>query len=352
MLNEFTDGEFTLALTSMTSESQDWNGFLYEFKSFCHRHSYDSLVVVKCAVQPPHPQVVVYSDNTDILNQICCELEESSICSLSGVLEAGEFIQGCLQVYYVPADTFSSASMAAELEAALHSHLKAFVERRSSVLACHPGSRTSSTEGVAGSVEFSQGSSGITDMYGSDTERTCADDVSMAGEMTAGVGGGGELVSPDSGMATIRSSRSSKESSVFLSDDSPIGEMMTGAMWRNRLRKLSYPALLRGNGMHTDLTSQAFALQPCENILYQWTRDAGSAECQAPYGYNYHHTGQRTDSQGGPRGDPDGGVDRGRRRWDPSPGQLESGREPDSRQTLAMPALGHPGDDNGVLLTS
>ncbi len=43
-----------------------------------------------------------------------------------------------------------------------------------------------------------------------------------------GVGTGGELVSPDSGMTTIRSSRSSKESSVFLSDDSPVGEVIAG----------------------------------------------------------------------------------------------------------------------------
>lgn len=43
-----------------------------------------------------------------------------------------------------------------------------------------------------------------------------------------GVGAGGELVSPDSGMTTIRSSRSSKESSVFLSDDSPVGEVIAG----------------------------------------------------------------------------------------------------------------------------
>lgn len=40
-----------------------------------------------------------------------------------------------------------------------------------------------------------------------------------------GVGAVGELVSPDSGMTTIRSSRSSKESSVFLSDESPVGEV-------------------------------------------------------------------------------------------------------------------------------
>lgn len=49
-------------------------------------------------------------------------------------------------------------------------------------------------------------------------------------EDTGGVGVnvGGELVSPDSGMTTIRSSRSSKESSVFLSDDSPVGEVIAG----------------------------------------------------------------------------------------------------------------------------
>lgn len=50
-------------------------------------------------------------------------------------------------------------------------------------------------------------------------------------EDTGGVGVnvGGELVSPDSGMTTIRSSRSSKESSVFLSDDSPVGDILAGA---------------------------------------------------------------------------------------------------------------------------
>lgn len=49
-------------------------------------------------------------------------------------------------------------------------------------------------------------------------------------EDTGGVGVnvGGELVSPDSGMTTIRSSRSSKESSVFLSDDSPVGDVVAG----------------------------------------------------------------------------------------------------------------------------
>lgn len=87
-------------------------------------------------------------------------MEESSSWSLSGELEARK----CLQVYHIPSGTYL-------LEDEIQGLLKEFVDRRSSVLACHPSSRTSSTEGVAGSVEFSQGSSGINDMDGSDTDR-------------------------------------------------------------------------------------------------------------------------------------------------------------------------------------
>lgn len=67
--------------------------------------------------------------------------------------------------------------------------------------------------------------------------RQCDDSVfcSWCGRVTADVEDGGvgvstvaELVSPDSGMTTIRSSRSSKESSVFLSDDSPVGDVTKG----------------------------------------------------------------------------------------------------------------------------
>lgn len=56
---------------------------------------------------------------------------------------------------------------------------------------------------------------------------------------SAEVGAVVELVSPDSGMTTIRSSRSSKASSVFLSDDSPVadataGGAATGLLLRNQ----------------------------------------------------------------------------------------------------------------------
>lgn len=60
----------------------------------------------------------------------------------------------------------------------------------------------------------------------SSVHRALADGEDDSGAV--GVNAGAELVSPDSGMTTIRSSRSSKESSVFLSDESPIGEIIAG----------------------------------------------------------------------------------------------------------------------------
>ncbi|XP_063753199.1 protein prune homolog 2-like isoform X3 [Eleginops maclovinus] len=237
-LKEFSDGELTIAFTSVTTDKEDWHGYVDGLKSFSHRHGYDALVGLLSSndtVHHPRQQVAVYSNNTDLLNQICCELEESSSWCLSGELDA----RGGLQVYHIPINTCLTSGPPPLLVEEIKGLLRDFVDRRSSVLACHPSSRTSSTEGVAGSVEFSQGSSGINDMDGSDIERTdggSGDVVPIARvmtdgeEVTGGVGAvaGGELVSPDSGMTTIRSSRSSKESSVFLSDDSPVGEVIAG----------------------------------------------------------------------------------------------------------------------------
>ncbi|XP_017269258.1 protein prune homolog 2 isoform X3 [Kryptolebias marmoratus] len=232
-LKEFSDGEMTIALTSLTTDKEDWQDYVEGLKSFCHQHDYDGLVVlwsISDSVHHPRQQMAVYSNNTDMLNQICTELEESSSWSLSGELED----TGSLQVYHIPIDTSASSGTPPLLEEDIRDLLKNFVDRRSSLLACHPSSRTSSTEGVAGSVEFSQGSSGINDMDGSDVERAeggNGDVVAVARVMeereedTGGVNVGGEILSPDSGMTTIRSSRSSKESSVFLSDDSPLGEV-------------------------------------------------------------------------------------------------------------------------------
>ncbi|XP_027889864.1 uncharacterized protein LOC114154722 isoform X2 [Xiphophorus couchianus] len=236
-LKEFTDGEMTLALTSLTTDQEDWHNYVDDLKLFCHQNGYDVLVAVLSisdTVHHPRQQVAVYSNNTDILNQICAELEESSSWSFSGETEEREN----LQVYHIPINTSSPSGTLSLLLEDIQSILKDFVNRRNSVLGCHPSSRTSSTEGVAGSVEFSQGSSGINDMDGSDTERTDGNgDVATGARVIAegeeemgavGVGVSGELLSPDSGMTTIRSSRSSKESSVFLSDDSPAGEGPAG----------------------------------------------------------------------------------------------------------------------------
>lgn len=98
--------------------------------------------------------------------QICCELEESS-CSLSGELEARK----SLQVYHIPVNTSLPFGTPPLLIEEIQIILKDFIDKQSSVLACHPSGRTSSMEGVAGSVDFSQGSSGINDMDGSDIER-------------------------------------------------------------------------------------------------------------------------------------------------------------------------------------
>ncbi|KAI3372812.1 hypothetical protein L3Q82_023275, partial [Scortum barcoo] len=264
-LKEFSDGEMAIALSLVTTdkegigwesdeaaeyvrerdeeakcdiETQDWHRYMDGLKSFNHRHGYDGLVIllsINDTLHHPRQQVAVYSNNTDILNQICCELEESSSWSLSREPEAKE----SLQVYHIPINTSVSSGTPPPLVEEIRGLLKDFVDRRSSVLACHPSSRTSSTEGVAGSIEFSQGSSGINDMDGSDIERPeggSGDVVAIARVMAdgeedtggVGAGAGGDLVSPDSGMTTIRSSRSSKESSVFLSDDSPVGEVMAG----------------------------------------------------------------------------------------------------------------------------
>ncbi|XP_061789295.1 uncharacterized protein [Nerophis lumbriciformis] len=231
-LREFSDGEMTIALTSVAVDEERWRDYEETLKSFCNRHGYDGmlfLLSVNDSLHPPRQQVAVYSSNTGLLNQICCELETTSSWFLSGELEA----RGCYQVYHTPLNT--STLSTSLLEEEVRCVLKELVDRRSSVLACHPSSRTSSTEGVAGSVEFSQGSSGINDMDGSDTERgeggsgavvAIERGVAEGEEDSGGVGASGELLSPDSGMNTIRSSRSSKESSVFLSDDSPVGEIL------------------------------------------------------------------------------------------------------------------------------
>ncbi|XP_034152414.1 uncharacterized protein LOC105014463 [Esox lucius] len=236
-LKEFSDGELTMSFTTVPVDLEDWNDrheLTRELKLFCHRRGYESLVVVSSLQNDPrhaHQQVGVFSDNSDILNQLCCELEESANVSVGlEPVECLQGTQGSLQLYCYQAETPK------DLRPLVMQLLKEFMDRRRRMLACGPSSRTSSTEGVAGSAPLSQGSSGFTDMYGSDVERP---EGPVAATMPADVGA--DLVSPDSGLATVRSSRSSKESSVFLSDDSPVAEAAAGGFLLNPA--LGFPSL-------------------------------------------------------------------------------------------------------------
>lgn len=126
----------------------------------------------------PYINQILYSKWGWLSLQICCELEETTSWTLSEELET----RGDLQVYHAQLNASSpSGASLLLLEEEVQGLLKEFVDRRISMLACRPSSTTSSTEGVAGSVEFSQGSSGIND--GSDTERA--------------EGGGGDAVAMD-----------------------------------------------------------------------------------------------------------------------------------------------------------
>lgn len=150
---------------------------------------------------------------------MCCELEECQNPFLD--LEPSDY--GCDRffVYQQESPLISCEQVAAIIKEAIN-------RRRIGMV---PNSRTSSTEAVAGSAPLSQGSSGIMELYGSDVDpqqnpsNFSDNQQDINGSVQAQVDVNVDLVSPDSGLATIRSSRSSKESSVFLSDDSPVAEV-------------------------------------------------------------------------------------------------------------------------------
>lgn len=151
-----------------------------------------------------------------LFQQICCELEECQ----NPCLELDPLEYGCDQLLIYQQEN-SSANYDE-----IFLLMKDVISRRHPEIASN--SRTSSTEAVAGSAPLSQGSSGIMELYGSDIEPQPnavnfienPQDHNAQAHADVNI----DLVSPDSGLATIRSSRSSKESSVFLSDDSPVAE--------------------------------------------------------------------------------------------------------------------------------
>ncbi|KAJ8413948.1 hypothetical protein AAFF_G00065460 [Aldrovandia affinis] len=234
-LKELSDGDIKVSVSMVSLDLEAYSTcptLIGDLKSFCDRHGYEGLVILSSSLQEPYhqcQQVAVFSGNKDILNQICCELEEGRSWSLG--LEPLSCLMEAVQLYRQ-----RGSSVYAEQIVTL---LQEFLDRRQRLFL--PNSRTSSTEGVAGSAPLSQGSSGITDMYSSDAEpANAAESVPEPGGAPQALGEpGAELVSPDSGLVTVRSSRSSKESSVFLSDDSPVAET-TGFLHNPAL---SFPSL-------------------------------------------------------------------------------------------------------------
>ncbi|NWU32348.1 PRUN2 protein, partial [Dyaphorophyia castanea] len=191
-----------------------------DLKAFVDKYGFDVLVILANCLsdEKQTKQIAVYSENVELGNQICCELEECQ----NPCLELDPLECECDQILiYHQENSLVTCDQIFLL-------IKEVINRRQPEMVSN--SRTSSTEAVAGSAPLSQGSSGIMELYGSDVEpqpssaNFIENPQDLNGSMQAHIDVNVDLVSPDSGLATIRSSRSSKESSVFLSDDSPVAE--------------------------------------------------------------------------------------------------------------------------------
>ncbi|XP_036595190.1 protein prune homolog 2 [Trichosurus vulpecula] len=223
-LKELSDGEIKVAISTVYMTLEDCmfhRNIATDLKIFTEKYGFDVLILLASYLtdeQQTKRQIAVYSENAELGNQICCELEECQ----NPCLELEPFECGCDEILvYQQEDPMVTSDQMVLL-------VKDVINRRCSEMVSN--SRTSSTEAVAGSAPLSQGSSGIMELYGSDVEpqpssvNFIENPQDLNGSNPAQVDVNVDLVSPDSGLATIRSSRSSKESSVFLSDDSPVGE--------------------------------------------------------------------------------------------------------------------------------
>ncbi|XP_054666209.1 protein prune homolog 2 isoform X1 [Grus americana] len=223
-LKEISDGEIKVAISTVYLTLEDCvlhRSLVADLKAFIDKYGFDVLVILANCLSDEKQtkrQIAVYSENVELGNQICCELEECQ----NPCLELDPLECGCDQILiYHQENSLVTCDQIFLL-------VKEVMNRRQPEMVSN--SRTSSTEAVAGSAPLSQGSSGIMELYGSDVEpqpisaNFIENPQDLNGSMQAHVDVNVDLVSPDSGLATIRSSRSSKESSVFLSDDSPVAE--------------------------------------------------------------------------------------------------------------------------------
>ncbi|XP_010225087.1 PREDICTED: protein prune homolog 2 [Tinamus guttatus] len=223
-LKELSDGEIKVAISTVYMTLEDCvlhRSLLGDLKAFIDKYGFDVLVILANYLsdeEETRRQIAVYSENLELGSQICCELEECQ----NPCLELDPLECGCDQILVYHQE---NSSVTCDQIFLL---VKEVINRRQPEMVSN--SRTSSTEAVAGSAPLSQGSSGIVELYGSDIEpqpssvNFIENPQDLNGSIPAHVDVNIDLVSPDSGLATIRSSRSSKESSVFLSDDSPVAE--------------------------------------------------------------------------------------------------------------------------------
>ncbi|XP_039217194.1 protein prune homolog 2 isoform X2 [Crotalus tigris] len=222
-LKEVSDGEIKVAVSTIYINLEDYlfhRNINEDLKAFVDKYGFDVLVISASYLLEGQEkkQIAVYSENMELGNQICCELEECQ----NPCLELDPMEYGCDQLLIYQQENYIANGDEIFLL------MKDVISRRHPEMA--PNSRTSSTEAVAGSAPLSQGSSGIMELYGSDIEpqpnvvNFIENPQDHNGSAQAHADVNIDLVSPDSGLATIRSSRSSKESSVFLSDDSPVAE--------------------------------------------------------------------------------------------------------------------------------
>ncbi|KAM9250896.1 protein prune homolog 2 isoform 2-T2 [Cariama cristata] len=223
-LKEISDGEIKVGISTVYMTLEDCvlhRSLVGDLKTFIDKYGFDVLVILANCLSDEKQtkrQIAVYSENLELGNQICCELEECQ----NPCLELDPLECGCDQILvYHQENSLVTCDQIFLL-------VKEVINRRQPEMVSN--SRTSSTEAVAGSAPLSQGSSGIMELYGSDVEpqpssaNFIENPQDLNGSVQAHVDVNVDLVSPDSGLATIRSSRSSKESSVFLSDDSPVAE--------------------------------------------------------------------------------------------------------------------------------
>ncbi|XP_067886091.1 protein prune homolog 2-like isoform X2 [Heterodontus francisci] len=226
-LKELSEGDTKLAISTVYMTLEDFlsrPNLIDDFKIFTGRHGYDILVLMTFFLRnggEATRQVAIYTDNEELCNRICNTLEECQNPCLQ--LEPIEYGFQEIKAYQQGSSSVSCKQILPLIKDSIHRRLQGMMMNR----------RTSSTEAVNGSAPVSEGSSGVLDLSGPDVDSQNTEYIgdnllensqNMNSSLQTHGDGNLDLMSPDSGLATIRSNRSSKESSVFLSDESPIRE--------------------------------------------------------------------------------------------------------------------------------